>query len=64
MEFVYLVFTRMPGEVYRRRFGSFLLCSFELFRRLINSLCLIFKFHEGARGGYGRKGGTQLDRPN
>ena len=26
VEFIYLVFTRMPGESYRRRFRSLLLC--------------------------------------
>ena len=26
VEFVYLVFTRMPGENYRRRLGCLLLC--------------------------------------
>ena len=35
VEFMYLVFTRMPGERYRRRLGFLLL---RLFRALINSL--------------------------
>ena len=37
LEFMYLVFTRMPGESSRRRIGSLLyLC--DVFRALINSL--------------------------
>ena len=31
VKFLYLVFTRMPGESYRRRFGSFLLCLCDVF---------------------------------
>ena len=39
LEFVYLVFTtRMPGESYRRRLGSLLLCLCDVFRALISSL--------------------------
>ena len=38
MEFMYLVFTRMPGESYRRRVMSLLLCLCDVFRALINSL--------------------------
>ena len=37
VEFMYLVFTRMPGEMYRRRL-RFLLCLRDVFRELINSL--------------------------
>ena len=37
-EFVYLAFTRMPDESYRRRFRSLLLCLCDVFRELINSL--------------------------
>ena len=37
-EFMYLVFTRTPGESYRRRLRSLLLCLCEVFRALINSL--------------------------
>ena len=37
VEFMYLVFTRMPSESYRRRLRSLLyLC--DIFRALINSL--------------------------
>ena len=37
VEFMYLVFTRIPVESYRRRLGSLLgLC--DVFRALINSL--------------------------
>ena len=38
MEFMYLVFTRMPGESYRRRLRSLLLYLCYVFRALINSL--------------------------
>ena len=38
VESMYLVFTRMPGESYRRRFRSLLLCSCYVFRALINPL--------------------------
>ena len=38
MEFVYLAFTRMPGKSYRRRLGSWLLCSSNVCRTLTNSL--------------------------
>ena len=37
-EFMCLVFTRMPGESYRRRLRSSLLCACDDFRVLINSL--------------------------
>ena len=40
-EFMYLVFTRMPGESYRRRLRSLLLCLSDVFRELINSLVLM-----------------------
>ena len=35
---MYVVFTRMPGESYRRRFKSLLLCLCYVFRALITSL--------------------------
>ena len=38
VEFMYVVFTRMPGESYRRRLGSLLLYLCYVFRALINSL--------------------------
>ena len=38
VKFTYLVFTRMPGESYRRRFRSLLLCLCYVFRALVNSL--------------------------
>ena len=38
VEFMYLVFTRMPGENYRRRLMSLLLYLCNIFRALINSL--------------------------
>ena len=37
VELMYLVFTRMPGESYRKRFRCFL-CLCDVFRALINSL--------------------------
>ena len=37
-EFMYLVFTRMPGESYRKGLRSLLLCLCDVFRALINSL--------------------------
>ena len=36
VEFMYLVFTRMPGENYRRRLKSLLFCLYDVFRALIN----------------------------
>ena len=38
---MYLVFTGITGDSCHRRFGSFLLCSCDVFRALINSLCLL-----------------------
>ena len=38
VEFMYHVFTRMPGESYRRRLRSLLWCLCDDFRALINSL--------------------------
>ena len=38
VEFMYLVFTRMPGESYRRRLRYFLLCLCDVFRAMITSL--------------------------
>ena len=38
----YLLFTRMPGESYRRRLGSLLMCLCDVFRALINSLVCWF----------------------
>ena len=38
VEFMYLVFTRMSGESYRRRLRSLLLCLCDVFLALINSL--------------------------
>ena len=37
---MYLVFTCMPGESYWRRLRSLLLYSCDIFRALINSLCV------------------------
>ena len=38
VEFIYLVFTRMPGKSYPRRLRSLMLCLCDVFRALINSL--------------------------
>ena len=38
VEFMYLVFTRLPGERYRRRLRSLLLFLCYVFRALMNSL--------------------------
>ena len=46
-EFMYLAFTRMPGESYRRRLRSLLLYLCYVFRALVNSLacwCLLGHF--------------------
>ena len=42
VEFICLVFTRMPGESYRRWLGSLLLCLCDVFRALIKSLVCWF----------------------
>ena len=39
-EFVYLVFTRMPGESYCRRLRSLAFCLCYIFRALIYPLCV------------------------
>ena len=44
VEFMYLVFPRIPDKSYRRRFMSFLLCLRDVFRALINSLVCRFCF--------------------
>ena len=38
LEFMYLVFTRMPGESYSRRLRSLWLCLCDVFRAMVNSL--------------------------
>ena len=38
VEFMYLIFTRVPGESYRGRLRYLLLCLCYVFRALINSL--------------------------
>ena len=38
---MYLVFPHKLGESYRRRLRSLLLCSCDVFRAKINSLCLL-----------------------
>ena len=42
VEFMYLIFTRMPSESYRRQLKSLLLCLCDVFRVLINSLVCWF----------------------
>ena len=46
---MYFVFTRMPGESYRRRLRSLLLCSCDVLRAPINSLCLSSSLQETVR---------------
>ena len=41
VEFMYLVFTRTPGESSRRRLGSLLSRSCVVFRALMTSICLL-----------------------
>ena len=41
---MYLLFTRMPGQSYRRRLRSLLLCLCYVFRALINSLVCVFQY--------------------
>ena len=57
---MYLVFTRMPGESYRRRMKSVLLCLCYVFRALINTLvCCLINCREGQQGageGWGKVG--------
>ena len=47
VEFMYLVFTRMPGENYRRQLRSLLMYLCYVFRALINSLCVVFYLDKG-----------------
>ena len=42
LEFMYLVFTRMPGESCRRRLGSLLLYLCDVLRAVITPLCVDF----------------------
>ena len=39
--FMYRVLTHMPGESYRRRLRSLLLCLCDVFRAFITSFCLL-----------------------
>ena len=41
---MYLVVTRVPGESYRRRLRSLLLCLCYVFRALIKSLCVLILY--------------------
>ena len=52
VEFMYLVFTHTPGESYRRRHRSLLLCLCDVFRALINSLVCWFWRKRRAEAGY------------
>ena len=49
VEFMYLVFTRMPSESYRRQLRSLLLYLCYVFGALINSLVLILHERSGPR---------------
>ena len=62
VEFMYIVFTRTPGESYHRRLGSLLLYLCYVFRALINSLVcwfilMLFKLKGGWEVGSGPGGG-------
>ena len=46
VELTYFVFTRMPGDSYRRRLGSLLLCLCDVFRAVITPLVLILRSFE------------------
>ena len=47
VEFMYLVFARIPGESYRRRLRSLLLCLCDVFHVLINSLvCMLIPVNQ------------------
>ena len=41
------IFTRMPGESYRQRLRSLLLCLFDVFRALVNSVVCRFNLCPG-----------------
>ena len=45
VEFMYLVFTHVPGESYSRRLRSLLLYSCDVIRALINPLCVVATLH-------------------
>ena len=45
VEFMYLVFTYMPGESYGRRLRSLLLCLCDVIRAQINSFVYCFHFY-------------------
>ena len=47
MEFMYLVFTRMPGDSYHMRLRSLLWCLCHVFKTPINSLVLILHEFSG-----------------
>ena len=52
--FLYLVFTRMPGESYHRRLRSLVLSWFDVFWALINSLVCWFWIFAHHLGGYSK----------
>ena len=65
MEFMYLVFTRMPGESYRRQLRSLLLYLCYVFRALLTPLCVdsivfgkrtVLRFDLEFREGFCRRG--------
>ena len=45
MDFMYLIFTGMLRESYRKRLRSLLLCLCDVFRAIITSLCVLI-LHE------------------
>ena len=62
---MYLVFTRKPGESYRRRLRSLLLYMCDVFRALINSLvcwkCLEVIDLKESREGFRQRGNTNTN---
>ena len=51
VKLMYLVLICMPGESYRRRLYSLLLCLWDVFRELINSLCVDYELHRKRSAG-------------
>ena len=61
VEFLYLVFTRMPREICRRRFGYWL-CPCDVFPALFNSLYLLIQENENKNVGMSDMGGELVKR--
>ena len=59
VEFMYLVFTHMPGEKYRRRLRSLLLYLCYVLRAQINSLVCFDNFRPNFSSVFEREKGVQ-----